>query len=421
MVEATVCKSCSTPMATGFAFCPGCGAPTDTPESAIESEATAAPAEAAGGTADGEADAPAPGASAPEDPRLAALRLDPSSAQAPAPQPAAAAVVVDDARRNSARDSAVKAAAAARAAAARAAAEKAAAARAAAARAAAEKAAAVNAAFADEPDLLADAVPVPAPAAVAEPGPTSDWYLTPSATSRTLGSIGARPSLAPSTGPESRPFAPPATPIAVAPAARPGTPGPNQLVQPGLPGPTASWSGPVLAGAKGPSAAPMAATTTSQKIRVTLASIAAEPKTELAATGLTALGGAFALVSFALPWAPDNGLAVGTVDLQPRPGAWAFDTVAGWPIVLITVLLLAAVLASDKLEEMMPGLAPTIRRLTEAAVPMLLGGFLLGISLLYLTLPWGSGGGIVLLAIGACLLIAGSIVGLFFPAGERRE
>jgi hypothetical protein len=160
--------------------------------------------------------------------------------------------------------------------------------------------------------------------------------------------------------------------------------------------------------------------TTSEKIKVTLASMAAEPKSELAATCLTALGGALALVGFALPWTAENGLGVGTVDIHPRPGAWAFDTAAGWPLFLIAALLLASILASDKLEELMPGLAVTIRRLTEVAVPMLLGAILLGVSLLYVTLPWGFGGGIVLVTLGATLLIAGSIVGLFFPAGERR-
>ena len=155
-------------------------------------------------------------------------------------------------------------------------------------------------------------------------------------------------------------------------------------------------------------------------MRATLASIAAEPKAELAATGLTALGGAFALISFFLPWTAENGLGIGTIDLDPRPGAWAVDTPAGWPLFLIAAILLTAIIASDKIEELMPALAPTIRRLTEATIPMLLGGILLGTALLYLTLPWGCGRGIAVLTIGAVLLIAGSIVGLFFPAGERR-
>ncbi len=149
-----------------------------------------------------------------------------------------------------------------------------------------------------------------------------------------------------------------------------------------------------------PPALPVVPLTTSDRIKATLASIAAEPKAELAATGLTALGGALALVSFALPWAGDNGLGVGTVDIHPRPDAWAFDTAAGWPLFLMAAVMLAVILASDKLEELMPGLAPTIRRLTESALPMLLGGILLGVGLLYLLLPWGCGGGISLLVTG---------------------
>jgi peptidoglycan/LPS O-acetylase OafA/YrhL len=88
---------------------------------------------------------------------------------------------------------------------------------------------------------------------------------------------------------------------------------------------------------------------------------------------------------------------------------------------VIAAVLLAAILASDKLEELLPALAPIIRRLTETAAPMLLGGILLGVGVVYQTLPWGCGGGIALLALGAVLLIAGSIVGLFFPAGQRRD
>jgi hypothetical protein len=151
-----------------------------------------------------------------------------------------------------------------------------------------------------------------------------------------------------------------------------------------------------------------------------LASLAAEPRGELAATVLTALGGTLALVSFFLPWAGANGLAIGTIDVSPRPGAWAFDTPGGWPLFFLFGVLAASIVASYKLEELMPGLAPTIRRLTEVTVPMLLGGILLGVGLMYLTLPWGCGSGPALLALGGAVLIAGSTVGLFFASGEHR-
>lgn len=242
--------------------------------------------------------------------------------------------------------------------------------------------------------------------ATQDDGRIPDRILTPSATYRTLGSIGAARPAGVVAG---------STPVqAAAPAsgqAPPRPPAPDAR-------PVVGGSGAFAARAMSP-ASPVVPMTTSNRIKATLASIAAEPKAELAATGLTALGGALALVSFALPWAGDNGLGVGTVDSHPRAGAWAFDTAAGWPLFLIAVVLLAAILASDRLEELMPALAPTIRRLTESAVPMLLGGILLGVGLLYLTLPWGCGGGITLLTLGASLLIAGSIVGLFFPAAAR--
>jgi hypothetical protein len=360
--EPAVCRSCSAPITPGFEVCPRCGAPLGAIETPAASEGT----------------------------RPAAQDARPAS---------------EDARPAAANDAAARAAAVAREAA---------------AQAAAAKVAAVNAArdaelaegelsdagLATADSLAAADVPaVPEPEFPATIGAIApDRFLAPSATNRTLGSIGA--------GRPTSTVAAPVPPVQTAAEAVATVP-----------------SGPVLlsaaAAATTPPAPvapplPVAPVTTSERIKATLASVAAEPKTELAATGLTALGGAFALVSFALPWAAENGLGVGTIDLNPRAGAWAFDTPAGWPLFLISALLLASLLASDKLEELMPGLAPTIRRLTETTVPMLLGGFLLGVSFLYLTLPWGCGDGLVLLAAGALLLIAGSIVGLFFPAGERR-
>jgi len=383
VVELTECTSCSAPMSLGQAVCVRCG----TVQPVVEPAAV--------------------GASATEDPRIAAFR------RALATEPVAAPVEVD-ATVSDDQDPAAPvppsesenpqpwtaANAAARAATAREAAAKAV------AQVLAQAAAASASGDDDagdpgvEPDNAIEPRATVEP--VADPGAaTSDRYLAPS-TSRSLGAIGAaRPAPAPLASASPVPGAVPAP--GQAPEARP-----------------LAGGGPVAAQPVS-SARPVVPMTTSEKIKVTLASMAAEPKSELAATGLTALGGALVLVGFALPWTADNGLGVGTVDIHPRPGAWAFDTAAGWPLFLIAALLLASILASDKLEELMPGLAVTIRRLTEVAVPMLLGAILLGVSLLYVTLPWGFGGGIVLVTLGATLLIAGSMVGLFFPAGERKD
>jgi hypothetical protein len=374
------------------------------------SEAESAPPEPASEAADAaEPASEAADAAEPQDPQLGAFGVAPSQTDSPAARLAAAAasrtssqvhvpvgwpVDVDEMQRSAARDASTRAAAAAREAA---------------ARAAAEKVAAVNAALDMEAEMDPEDGADSAPEPVAQEGArTSDRILTPSATNRTLGSIGA-----------GRPAGALAAPTLTRAAA---------LAQGPRPGLTPTPNAPAVAGRSGafvarrmPPALPVVPLTTSDRIKATLASIAAEPKAELAATGLTALGGALALVSFALPWAGDNGLGVGTRDIHPRPEAWAFDTAAGWPLFLMAAVLLAAILASDKLEGLLPALAPTIRRLTESAIPMLLGGILLGVGLLYLTLPWGCGGGISLLVTGAVLLIAGSIVGLFFPAAERRD
>ena len=357
-----------------------------------------------------EADEPTTEAAADEvgDPRLAALRgaSSPTASSdelqavatatttiqaTPLGQAQAGRSVEDDAQRPTARDASVKAAAAAREAA---------------ARAAAEKVAAVNAALAAESEFDVDFGAETARTALADEGAqASGRYLAPSATHRTLSSIGAGRLAAASIGP---------TGAAVATAYMPPrTPAPAQGASPLM--------GRAVPSAAGrPTVPTVVPITTADKIKATLASIAAEPKSELVVTGLTALGGAIGLVSFFLPWTAQNGMGVGTVDAHPRPGAWAFDTAGGWPIFLITVILLGLILTSDRVEELVPALAPTIRRLTEMVLPMLLGGILLGVGLLYQLLPWGCGGGILPLMFGAVLLVAGSIVGLFFPAGERR-
>ena len=85
----------------------------------------------------------------------------------------------------------------------------------------------------------------------------------------------------------------------------------------------------------------------------------------------------------------------------------------------VTAALMALVLGSDQLEELLPGVARVVRRLTETVAPMLLGGIYMGVAIVYRTVPWQTGSGLSFLALGAVLLVAGSIVGLFFPAGDR--
>jgi hypothetical protein len=156
-----------------------------------------------------------------------------------------------------------------------------------------------------------------------------------------------------------------------------------------------------------------------ERFAAKLASISSQPKSQLVAAGLVVLGGAMGTVSFFLPWAGPDGMAIGAMGSNPTHNAWAFDTPAGWPLFIITVLLVASVLVSDQLEDLMPGLAATVRRLTEVVSPMLLGGVYAGVAVVNWTLPWASGSGISMLALASGLLIAGSITGLFYPAGQR--
>jgi hypothetical protein len=211
--------------------------------------------------------------------------------------------------------------------------------------------------------------------------------------------------------------APPAEPGAASSPVAAQTPAaPAVLGSPDAPQPAAAASAAATASSPGEAPSDFYA-----RARLTLTSIAAEPRRELVMLSLTALGATMSLVSFFLPWAADNGLAVGTIDLHPRAGAYAFDTPAGWPLFFVLVLLIAPVLLADVIEQLLPAAARLVKRLTEVALPMLAGGILVGVSLLYLTIPWGCGGGLVVLGLGGMLLVISALVGLLFPETPRKE
>ena len=385
MADITVCGSCSAPVSPTDLSCPRCG--------------SILPGDPVGGTA-GIADGVAAAV-------VGVGQAAEGDSGAPSGAPSGVATIKREAAREAAARAAVAGAEAARQAAARAAAERMV------ARAAAEASDAENRI---EPEAESEPVPgfepanespvaaVPAPALQsAESESEQAHYLAPSM-SRTLGSIGGgRPDVAAlrqaQTLPEP-PSAPASIPSALAPPPAAPVPVATRLARPAPP-------------------VPELPATTWARMKVKLASISSEPKSELAATALVALGGAVATVSFFLPWAAQNGMAVGVMGSNPRPNAWAFDTPAGWPLFFVTAALMALVLGSDQLEELLPGVARVVRRLTETVAPMLLGGIYMGVAIVYRTVPWQTGSGLSFLALGAVLLVAGSIVGLFFPAGDR--
>lgn len=127
------------------------------------------------------------------------------------------------------------------------------------------------------------------------------------------------------------------------------------------------------------------------------------------------------LASFFLPWAGTTGIGIGTVATGaslPPPNQWAWAMPAAIPLFLLTALVLGAAVGSDRAQQRVPVLASTIARLTDIVLPMLLAGVFCGVGLLYMTLPYGYGTGIFLLMAGGCLLLAGSIVALFFPSPD---
>jgi hypothetical protein len=138
------------------------------------------------------------------------------------------------------------------------------------------------------------------------------------------------------------------------------------------------------------------------------------PVQELVAFGLSAAGAAVGIASFLLPWTGANGIGIGTTQAGAS-NQWAFAMPAGIPLLLITALVLGGVAGSDRIQLEIPKLASVIGRVTDLILPMLLGGLYLGVVILYATLPWGYGMGLVVLLVAAALLVAGSIVSIIFP------
>ena len=130
---------------------------------------------------------------------------------------------------------------------------------------------------------------------------------------------------------------------------------------------------------------------------------------------LVVAGAALGIASFFLPWTGASGIGVGTTQAGPT-NQWAFDMPAGVPLLLFTALILGGIAGSDRAQLKLPTLASVIARVTDTILPMMLGGLYLGVALLYTTLPWGYGMGIVVLLVAAALLVAGSVVCIFFPS-----
>jgi hypothetical protein len=136
---------------------------------------------------------------------------------------------------------------------------------------------------------------------------------------------------------------------------------------------------------------------------------------ELVAFGLSVAGAALGIASFFLPWTGVSGVGIGTTQAGPT-NQWAFAMPAGIPLLLVTALILGGMAGSDRAQVELPKFAPVIARVTDTVLPMILAGLYLGVVLLYATLPWGYGMGIVVLLVAAILLVAGSIVCIFFPS-----
>jgi hypothetical protein len=114
----------------------------------------------------------------------------------------------------------------------------------------------------------------------------------------------------------------------------------------------------------------------------------------------TAVGGGLTALSVVLPWAK-NGVAGGQLGT---------GYLAQWGLANPAYLLLLAAGLAMLLVTILPNRLPQAIR--EVALPLLLGGFLLGLAWTYATGPFGTGTGVGTMVVGAALLVTGGALGL---------
>ncbi len=139
------------------------------------------------------------------------------------------------------------------------------------------------------------------------------------------------------------------------------------------------------------------------------ADAAAAPKTGLfahlrspegAGEWATAVGSVIAAVAFVLPWAR-NGV-LGTQGDRTYLGQWGLANPAYLLLFAASIALLIVTIVPNKLP----------REARAIALPLLLGGLLLGLAWSYLTGPFGTGPGVDAMALGAVLLVVGGLLDL---------
>jgi hypothetical protein len=108
-----------------------------------------------------------------------------------------------------------------------------------------------------------------------------------------------------------------------------------------------------------------------------------------------AVGGLFGVVAFVLPWSA-NGVIGGGVD-QGYTGQWGLANLADLVPMLVSLALVFVTLIPN----------PIATSIRGVALPILIGGWFLGILWTYATGPFGLGWGTDLLGVAAIVLVLG--------------
>ncbi|HTC86337.1 MAG TPA: hypothetical protein VK656_06510 [Candidatus Acidoferrum sp.] len=115
---------------------------------------------------------------------------------------------------------------------------------------------------------------------------------------------------------------------------------------------------------------------------------------------VVAVGAGLAIVAFLLPWA-----AVGVAGTNLDPGY-----LGRWGLANPSYLLLVAAAVATFLLATIPNRVPFTA--SAIAVPILVGGFMLGLGWSYVTGPYGTGPGVDAMSLGAILMVVGGILEL---------
>ncbi len=136
---------------------------------------------------------------------------------------------------------------------------------------------------------------------------------------------------------------------------------------------------------------------------------------DIATFGFVVAGTALGFASFFLPWTSEGGLVIGVHQNNGADDRWGWAAPATPLLLVLALLVVFAPIAMERLALRFPRVSRALVPLIEVVIPMTFAGIAVGISVLYLTWPYGFGAGPMLYLAGGVLVFAGAFIALLFP------